>query len=52
MLNYFQWSFENGSKSAIELDYVPMPENTVKLVQQLWKSDISVAGDKVWQAQK
>ena len=49
VLKFFEWSFKNGAKSAMEMDYVPMPDNAVKLVQAMWKSEIkSAAGQPVW----
>ena len=40
VLRFFDWSFKNGGKLANELDYVPMPDPVVKLIQGLWKSQI------------
>lgn len=49
VLKFFEWSFKNGAKSAAEMDYVPMPDNAVKLVQAMWKSEIkNAAGQPVW----
>ena len=42
-LKFFDWAFKNGGKSAVEMDYVPMPEKTVKLIQDAWKRDIKSA---------
>jgi len=39
-LKFFQWSFKNGDQMAAELDYVPMPDSVVKLIQTEWKSKI------------
>ncbi len=39
-LKFFTWSFANGSKMAEELDYVPMPESVVKLIEKTWASEI------------
>lgn len=36
-LKFFAWAYEKGDKAAEELDYVPMPENVVKLVKDEWK---------------
>ncbi len=36
-LDFFAWAYAHGSKSALALDYIPMPENVVKLVQAEWK---------------
>jgi phosphate transport system substrate-binding protein len=33
-LNFFDWCYGNGAQLAEQLDYVPMPENVVKLVEQ------------------
>ncbi len=36
VLRFFDWAYANGSKTATELDYVPMPESVVKSVRALW----------------
>jgi phosphate transport system substrate-binding protein len=36
VLRFFDWAYVNGSKTATELDYVPMPESVVKSVRALW----------------
>ena len=34
---FFNWAFENGNKSAEELDYIPMPANVVKEIKNtIW----------------
>lgn len=40
VLKFFDWAFTNGAKMAADLDYVPMPENVVKLMQSAWKAQI------------
>jgi len=40
VLKFFEWSFQNGGKMASELDYVPMPDNVVKLIQTEWRAKI------------
>ena len=40
VLKFFDWAFKNGAKMADELDYVPMPEPVVKLIQSTWKSQL------------
>ena len=42
-LKFFDWAFKNGAKSASEMDYVPMPDKTVKLIRDMWKSEIKAA---------
>jgi phosphate transport system substrate-binding protein len=49
VLAFFDWSFRNGQKLAEGLDYVPFPDNVVKLVEDKWKQDIKGAdGKPVW----
>jgi phosphate transport system substrate-binding protein len=40
VLRFFDWSFRNGDRMALELDYVPMPDEVVKLIQTQWKSQV------------
>jgi len=46
VLKFFEWSFKNGAKMADELDYVPMPDPVVKLIQSSWKSQLKDASGK------
>jgi phosphate transport system substrate-binding protein len=39
-LQFFKWAYERGDKMAQDLDYIPMPDNVVKLVQAMWDKDI------------
>ncbi|MBS0251680.1 MAG: phosphate ABC transporter substrate-binding protein PstS [Proteobacteria bacterium] len=36
-LKFFQWAYANGDDAASALDYVPMPDSVVKLVESKWK---------------
>lgn len=48
-LSFFDWAYKNGAKSALELDYIPMPDNVVKLVEQSWKTSLKdSAGNPVY----
>jgi len=47
-LNFFAWAYKSGSEMAEQLDYVPLPEKLVKLVQKTWSSSIQVGGKPVW----
>jgi phosphate transport system substrate-binding protein len=44
-LKFFRWSLANGGKLAVDLDYVPMPANVVKQIENSWK-DIKDASGK------
>jgi phosphate transport system substrate-binding protein len=39
-VKFFKWAFEKGGKMAEELDYIPMPDSVVKLIEKTWSSDI------------
>jgi phosphate transport system substrate-binding protein len=39
-LKFFKFAFEKGAKSAEELDYIPMPDSVVKLIEKTWSADI------------
>ncbi len=39
-IKFFKWAFEKGDKMAQELDYIPMPDPVVKLIEKTWTADI------------
>jgi len=48
-LKFFDFAYRNGGKMAEELDYVPIPDNVVKLVETTWQQEIKGAnGQAVW----
>jgi len=48
-LKFFDWAYRQGDKMANELDYVPMPDSVVKLVEATWKKDVTDStGKAVW----
>ncbi len=49
VLKFFDWAYKNGAGMATELDYVPMPAGTVKLIQESWKANLKDANGKaIW----
>ncbi|MBV8199541.1 MAG: hypothetical protein JOZ15_02850, partial [Acidobacteria bacterium] len=50
VLSFFNWAYHNGAKMASELDYVPIPANVVKLVEDTWTKEIKAGGKPVWTA--
>ena len=46
VLKFFDWAFKNGDKMASELDYVPMPDAVVSMIQSAWKSEIKDAAGR------
>jgi phosphate transport system substrate-binding protein len=39
-IKFFKFAFEKGDKMAQDLDYIPMPESVVKLIEKTWSVDI------------
>jgi phosphate transport system substrate-binding protein len=48
VINFFDWAYQHGDKLADDLDYVPMPDNVVKLVEQSWQQIKGPDGKPVW----
>ena len=49
VLKFFDWSFHHGQKMAESLDYVPMPDKVVKMVETTWAKEIRTPnGAPVW----
>ncbi len=40
VLKFFDWAYDKGGKLAADLDYVPLPENVVKLIRAAWKAQL------------
>ena len=38
VLKFFRWAYKSGDKMASDLDYVPLPDKVVGLVEDEWKS--------------
>ena len=49
VFRFFDWSFHNGQKMAEALDYVPLPDAVVAIVEESWKTQVKdSAGKPVW----
>ena len=48
-LNFFAWAYKDGIDMAKQLDYVPLPDKVVKLVEKTWTTSIKSVGKPVWQ---
>lgn len=51
VLSFFDWAYRDGDDMASKLDYVPMPDSVVKLVEKTWAQEIKGAGGMIWSAQ-
>ena len=39
-IKFFKFAFAKGDKMAEDLDYIPMPESVVKMIEKTWSADI------------
>lgn len=46
VVKFFDWAYTNGDKTALGMDYIPMPDTVVKLIRQSWKSNLKDATGK------
>lgn len=47
-LKFFSWAYADGDKMAEALDYVPMPDKIVQMVQKTWAAEIKGANGPLW----
>jgi phosphate transport system substrate-binding protein len=48
VLKFFAWSYANGDQMASDLDYIPMPDAVVNLIQSNWKQIKDGSGSPVY----
>lgn len=52
VLKFFEWAYAHGDGMALELDYIPLPDNIVKLIEDSWRTRIkSKSGQAIYSAQ-
>jgi phosphate transport system substrate-binding protein len=47
VLDFFKWAYASGGAMAESLDYVPMPDKVVKLIESSWKQVKDASGKPV-----
>lgn len=40
VLKFFEWAYAHGDDMALALDYIPMPDSIVKLIEDSWQNRI------------
>jgi phosphate transport system substrate-binding protein len=49
VLMFFDWGYRKGGAMAAALDYVPMPQSVIELVEKTWAQEVKGAdGKPVW----
>ncbi len=52
VMRLFDWAYRQGGPMAVELDYIPLPDNVVALVRAAWTAQVrGPGGETVWPAQ-
>jgi len=46
VLKFFECAYKSGDKTAIDLDYVPMPDNVKAIVEKAWADNVKDASGK------
>jgi phosphate transport system substrate-binding protein len=49
MFRFFDWCYDHGDEMAVEKDYVPVPDNVVKMVRSTWRQEVTAAGQACYQ---
>ncbi len=50
VLKFFAWSYKNGDQMAMDLDYVPLPDSVVSLIEKAWHNIKDGSGKMVYAA--
>lgn len=49
VLSFFDWVFQHGRQTALDLHYIPLPEPLVSTIQEAWRNDLRTPqGDALW----
>ena len=49
VLKFLDWSYKNGAAAAEKLDYVPMPQKVIDMVETTWKNVLKDrSGNPIW----
>jgi phosphate transport system substrate-binding protein len=48
VLQFFDWAYREGGPTAEKLDYIPMPEKVVGMIEDMWTKRIRAGGEPVW----
>jgi phosphate transport system substrate-binding protein len=48
VLTFFAWAYTHGGDMAKQLQYVPLPEKVVKLIEADWAKEVKSGGKPLW----
>lgn len=48
-LKFFDWAYKNGGKTALALDYIPLPDNVSAQIRDMWAREIKTQQNQaIW----
>ncbi|MDR3368045.1 phosphate ABC transporter substrate-binding protein PstS [Rhodoferax sp.] len=47
VFKFFNWAYKNGDQAAMALDYVPLPESVIAIIEKSWAHTKDAAGKPV-----
>jgi phosphate transport system substrate-binding protein len=48
-LKFFDWAYKDGKDMAEQLDYVPIPDKVVQMIQKSWAGNLKGSNGALWQ---
>lgn len=48
VLKFFDWAYRDGGKTAIALDYVPIPKDVYSIMEGAWAKEVRCGGKPLW----
>jgi len=48
VLKFFDWAYKTGDKTALDLDYIPMPDSVKGVIRTSWKQITDASGKAVF----
>ena len=47
VFKFFDWAYKNGDKVAMNLDYVPLPDSVIAIIEKSWANVKDASGKPV-----
>jgi phosphate transport system substrate-binding protein len=47
VFKFFTWAYKNGDKTAVDLDYVPIPDDVIGAIEKTWSKVTDMSGKSV-----
>ncbi|MDF0605546.1 phosphate ABC transporter substrate-binding protein PstS [Neisseriaceae bacterium TC5R-5] len=47
-LKFFDWAYKTGDKTALGMDFIPMPDSVKSVIRASWKNITDSSGKSIW----